>query len=54
MNLINKYSEYYENKDIKNLYPTEFVVRAFLGSNGIFKNINNNISHNVFANQCLI
>ena len=42
MNLINKYSEYYENRDIKNLYPTEFVVRAFLGSNGIFKSINNN------------
>ena len=53
MNLINKYSEYYENKEIKNLYPTEFVVRAFLGSNGIFKNINNKISNNVLRKSVL-
>ena len=37
MNIISKYSEYYTKKDVENLYPTEFVVRAFLGSNGIFE-----------------
>ena len=37
MNIISKYSEYYKKRNVENLYPTEFVVRAFLGSNGIFE-----------------
>ena len=35
MNLAEKYSIYYQKTEINKLYPTEFIVRAFLGSNGI-------------------